>query len=56
MSDDKIVEINSKGKTDNKSDKNAFNNRLQTNPILQRMIKCNESSKKIKFKLKDLFK
>ena len=28
---------------------------LHTNPILQQMLNCNELSKKMKFKLKDLY-
>lgn len=56
MDDKKIT----KDKTEQKSKQNEINskfgNKLQTNPILERMLYCNELSKNMKFKIKDLFK
>jgi len=56
MDDKKVIELKTEQKQEQKTTKSTFNAGLQTNPILQEMLQCNELSKKMKFKLKDLFR
>lgn len=47
--------IKLENKTSFKESKTLKNN-CQTNPIIQKMLACDEASKKMKFKFKDLFR
>ena len=56
MDDKKVIELKTEQKQEQNTQKSAFCPKLQTNPILQKMIRCNDLSEKMKFKLKDLFR
>lgn len=56
MDDKKITKNTIEQKTTQNNTSSKFGSKLQTNPILERMLYCTELSKKMKFKIKDLFK
>lgn len=56
MDDKKVIRLKIKQSTEQETEKKTFSAKLQTNPILQKMLSINESSAKMKFKLKDWFK
>ena len=56
MDEKKVIKLKTEIKQEQKTEKNIPNAKLQTNPILQKMLNCNNLSEKMKFKLKDLFR
>lgn len=55
MDDKKIIDLKLQTKDSDIPAAAKPEHYLHTNPIIQKMLRCNEISKKIKFKLKDLF-